>query len=161
MFSNYVLDRTRALGYVHLQMERIYHRFELWEECRAGMWRDLSDTEARKYFNKALSMINNTFIFYLYMLRVIKKWKYSCEHNLTSEKSNRIAWIGQAACCMATGSPEHITRRAWGVAMANKRDIANVAARRAIGIWEENYKKENTVLCGKLGEQGVFQWNTR
>ena len=31
------------------------------------------------------------------MMRVISEWKYSCEHNLTNESLNRIAYIGQAA----------------------------------------------------------------
>ena len=36
---------------------------------------------------------------------MITEWKYSCEHYLTNRAMNRIAWLGQASMCYATGVP--------------------------------------------------------
>jgi len=37
--------------------------------------------------------------------RVLAEWVRSCEHYLSNERMNRIAWLGQAAMCIATGVP--------------------------------------------------------
>jgi hypothetical protein len=37
--------------------------------------------------------------------RVISEWVHSCEHYLTNKAMNRIAWLGQASVCIATGVP--------------------------------------------------------
>lgn len=73
------------------------------------------------------------------MIRVINEWKYSCEHNLTCVSSNRIAWIGQAAVCIATGAPESCTRAGWYQLEEKTRIQANKAAQIAIDLWESNY----------------------
>jgi hypothetical protein len=39
------------------------------------------------------------------LIKVLKDWPHSCEHNLTNENMNRIAWLGQAAMCVITGIP--------------------------------------------------------
>jgi hypothetical protein len=36
---------------------------------------------------------------------VLRDWPNSTEHNLTNDRMNRIAWLGQAAMCYATGIP--------------------------------------------------------
>ena len=41
--------------------------------------------------------------FELALNRVVSEWVYSCEHYLTNERMNRIAWLGQASLCIETG----------------------------------------------------------
>ena len=71
------------------------------------------------------------------MLRVVNEWPLSCEHNLTAD-CNRQAWIGQAACCLALGVPEDITREAWHMLTQSQQDEANRKADEAILVWEEH-----------------------
>jgi hypothetical protein len=71
------------------------------------------------------------------MLKVIKQWPISCEHNLTDFSINRKAWIGHAACCLALNVPENITRMAWHHLTEKQQDEANEKARIAIKIWEK------------------------
>jgi len=70
---------------------------------------------------------------------VVKEWPNACEQNLTNTNINRRAWVGHAACCLAFGCPEYITREAWGFLSDKQRDDANKQADYAIMIWEENY----------------------
>jgi hypothetical protein len=71
------------------------------------------------------------------MLKAIDLWPVSCEHNLSCTGMNRQAWIGHAACCIATGCPEHITRLAWHTLTQKQQDEANAKADFAIKTWEE------------------------
>ena len=80
-------------------MERIYHTWEKWECYPAGFYEDnppegMTKEEAiRKYVEllKDLDLFGET------LEHVISEWKHSCEHYLTNERMNRIAWLGQAA----------------------------------------------------------------
>lgn len=70
------------------------------------------------------------------MLQVADKWKYSCEHNLSNKTQNRKAWIGHAACALALGCPEDITREAWSYLTEEQQQRANDEAQKAIKYWE-------------------------
>ena len=78
------------------------------------------------------------------MLKVIEKWPYSCEHNLTDTSQNRKAWIGHAACALALGCPEDITRAAWAKLSDDQQNKANQKAQDAINIWVEKHLEK---LC--------------
>lgn len=76
-----------------------------------------------------------------FMQRVVREWEYSCENALTDYSLNRKAWVGHAACALALGIPENITREAWGKLTDEQRILANREAERAILWWEQNYAK--------------------
>lgn len=117
-------------------MNRIYHHYEKLEETAHGMWRTVCGEEMRRLDSAAISFMNNIDDFSAAMLRVVAEWKYSCEHNLTSISSNRIAWIGQAAVCVATGAPESCARVGWYHLKKDLQNKANEAAQYAIDMWE-------------------------
>jgi hypothetical protein len=71
------------------------------------------------------------------MLDVTVQWPISCEQNLSHEEHNRIAWIGQAAVCLALGLPASVTKRCWWYLDKTLQDRANLAAERAIASWAE------------------------
>jgi hypothetical protein len=83
------------------------------------------------------------------MTMVIEQWKYSCEHNLTNMSINRIAYIGQAACCLYANVPSTITMQAWSKVDKKYRDIADSIAKETIEIWEKN-QINKLQLCLKL-----------
>lgn len=39
------------------------------------------------------------------MVDVLREWPNSAEHYLSNDRMNRVAWLGQAAMCYATGVP--------------------------------------------------------
>jgi len=71
---------------------------------------------------------------------------------LTDSNLNRKAWIGHAACAMALGCPEDITREAWGRLTDEQRILANREAERAIQQWERGYAK-SIGLCKQVESQ--------
>lgn len=141
-------------------MKRIYHPFHKWEEIEAGMWESVAGKELSGHLERAVEFTGNAVLYGSYMLKVIKMWPYSCEHNLTDENINRKAWIGHAATALAIGCPEHITRMAWGKLTQQQQDEANDQAQQAIDLWIAEHETKNTGLHQGLGKQGVFQWDT-
>jgi hypothetical protein len=122
-------------------LKRTYHSYDKWEEYHAGMWKSIYGNDKDILLKKAIEFTGNAKLYGSYMVRVISEWPYSCEHNLTCSNMNRQAWIGHAACCLAIGCPEDITRIAWHHLSKNQQDAANLEADRAIKMWEDNNKQ--------------------
>ena len=117
-------------------MNRIYHPWWKWEECRHNMWGSVDNRE--EWLVKAIEFTGDADLYGHWMMEVAKHWRYSCEHNLTHRAQNRKAWIGHAAVAMAIQCPEDIVREAWGHLTDQQREDANEKARIAIEWWEEN-----------------------
>lgn len=88
-------------------MNRIYHTWDKWECYPAGFYDDkpsngMKKDEAEEFYREFLSDPDR---FLKAGLKMIAEWKNSCEHYLTNEKMNRIAWIGQASVCFEAGIP--------------------------------------------------------
>lgn len=120
-----------------IQRVRIYHHYETWEEFKAGMWRSVSPKEEKVFLSQAIVFTGNAVLYGSFMLRVVREWPISCEHNLSCTGMNRQAWVGHAACCLAIACPEHITRAAWHYLTEQQRGDANEQASIAIKTWEQ------------------------
>jgi hypothetical protein len=88
-------------------MNRIYHTWEKWECYPAGFYanrpaKDLTGDECEAIYSELLRDLP---AFNAALKRVIAEWKHSCEHYLTNESMNRIAWLGQSALCISRGIP--------------------------------------------------------
>lgn len=119
-------------------IERIYHPYWRWEEEKSNMWGTSKNRE--EDLQKAIEFTSNHKLYGSYMIEVTKKWKYSCEHNLTNLTQNRRAWIGHAAVALALDIPEDIVRAAWSHLTEQQRIDANNEADKAIKLWEEKHK---------------------
>ena len=103
------------------------------------MWRRVNSRSRKEYLKRAASLMKNTNRFYEAMKRVTDEWIISCEKNLTNNNLNRIAWLGQAACCIASGCPQEITRNIWCTLTEEEQNLANKVAARAILEWESKF----------------------
>lgn len=86
---------------------RVFHQWQDWECFPAGFYSDkppagMTVPECEEAYRAFLADIS---IFEAALIRVTTEWKFSCEHYLTNEKMNRIAWLGQASMCISTGIP--------------------------------------------------------
>jgi len=85
---------------------RIFHTYDKWECYKAGFYNGFMDgmtkTECEEAYKDFLSDLKR---FEDALNHVITEWKHSCEHYLTNASMNRIAWLGQASMCYATGIP--------------------------------------------------------
>lgn len=120
-----------------MAMIRIYHRYELWECWRAGFFWNDSGLSKQELKDKCIQFFLNKKLVEKYMRMVITKWPYSCEHNLTNESMNRVAWLGQAAACLYCKCPSPITMEAWRNIPQASRDEADKIAENIIAEYEK------------------------
>ena len=126
-------------------MKRILHHFSLWEDHKNGFYDNCSGENKKIKLKRAVEMFDSTDLTELNMNRVINEWANSCEHNLTNESMNKIAYIGQAACCIYAGVTSSITMEAWNLLDKDVQKRANGIAESILETWEINQK--NKKLC--------------
>lgn len=89
------------------KLKRIYHTWDKWESFPAGFFDDkppkgMSVEDCLKAYEVFLRDLS---VFERGMREVFAEWPNDCEHNLTNDRMNRIAWLGQSACCKRLGIP--------------------------------------------------------
>lgn len=119
---------------------RIYHPYWLWEDYKAGFYENCSGEQKQIYIEKIIKMFNDEKLTLENMFFVVDNWKYSCEHNLTNNSINSIAYIGQCACCVYCGAPSSITMECWSKLSKEVQKRADKNALEAIKRWKENNK---------------------
>ena len=125
-------------------MNRIYHRYENWECYKNGFF-DSPNGRKEELKEKVIELFSNPKLTEEYMNKVVNEWTYSCEHNLTNISLNRIAWLGQSACCLYAKIPYRVTMETWRYVPPKFQEIANSIADNIIKQYEESLN--NKQLC--------------
>lgn len=118
-------------------MERIYHTWDEWECYPAGFYenkpvnRKLSDDDCKEIYRSLLADIPR---FKDALKLVIEEWPNSCEHYLSNERMNRIAWLGQASLCISEGIPSRY-RGGYMLLADEEKLAADMAALEALNEW--------------------------
>ena len=88
-------------------MKRVFHTWEKWECYPAGLYEDLppAGMTAKEATHAYRDFLRNIPCFEAALERVLAEWPRSCEHYLSNETMNRVAWLGQASMCIATRVP--------------------------------------------------------
>lgn len=86
---------------------RILHTWEKWECYKAGFYAErlpdgITQEEGEERYRKFLA---DPTAFEDALRHITQNWTHSCEHYLTNDRMNRIAWLGQAAAAHAIGMP--------------------------------------------------------
>jgi ParB-like chromosome segregation protein Spo0J len=86
---------------------RIFHTYDKWECYKAGFYNNFPpDGMTKESCESAYrEFLADTGRFSAALEIVVADWKHSCEHYLTNASMNRVAWLGQAAMCQASGVP--------------------------------------------------------
>lgn len=89
------------------ESKRVYHTWEKWECYRAGFYEErppdgMTQDQGEEIYREFLADLAQ---FGAALEIVIQTWKHSCEHYLTNDRMNRIAWLGQASVAQARGIP--------------------------------------------------------
>lgn len=121
-------------------MKKIYHRYEKWEDNKAGMYLLKCDDEDQK-LEKCRELLSNPELLKKYMILTSQNWVFSAEMNMSNKSMNRQAWMGKSACCLYCGAPEYVTARAWKSLTDSQRIKANLVADDVISLWEKNNEK--------------------
>lgn len=88
-------------------MIRVFHTWDKWECYPAGFYEDkppdgLTQEQGESMYREFLADLPR---FETALAGVIVEWRNSCEHYLSNERMNRIAWLGQAAMAYALKIP--------------------------------------------------------
>lgn len=131
-------DEAKTFRTVNTSDEsRIFHTHDKWECHKAGFYANSKDgmkkSEGEEAYREFLSSPQR---FESALTSVITEWKHSCEHYLTNSAMNRIAWLGQAAMCYATGIPS-VFRSGFFLMTQDEQDAANDLALVALNQWME------------------------
>lgn len=122
-------------GPVKIEPDRILHTWDKWECYPAGFYENkkegMTKEECEEAYRAFLSDIPR---FESALERVITEWKNSCQHYLTNENMNRVAWLGQAALCIETGIPS-IFRGGFMLLTDEQQRAANEKALEYLNRW--------------------------
>lgn len=135
-------------------MERIYHTWDEWECYPAGFYenkpkhRNISEGLCKAMYADFLRDIPR---FEAAMEGVLQDWPNSTEHYLSNDRMNRIAWLGQAAMCYATGIPS-VFCGGFNQLTLEEQHAANLAALKYLNKWLES-RGEPTLATLKDAER--------
>lgn len=117
-------------------MKRIYHTWDKWECYPAGFYatRPPEGMTARQAEVLYRDLLRDLPRFASALSRVLAEWPNSCEHYLSNENMNRIAWLGQASMCVEHGI-SHRFRGGFNLLSDDEKLAANNAALIALNSW--------------------------
>jgi ParB-like chromosome segregation protein Spo0J len=114
---------------------RVFHTFDKWECHKAGFYAGfktgMTKKECEEGYREFLADLDK---FREGLEGVMSQWPHSCEHYLTNVAMNRIAWLGQAACCFSTGIPSAF-RSGYSLLTEKQQDAANQLAFEYLNKW--------------------------
>lgn len=132
--------------------DRIFHTHDDWECHKAGFYANqksgLSRAQGEEEYRAFLSDLPR---FGAALDGVISEWRHSCEHYLTNRAMNRIAWLGQAAMCYATGVPASY-RSGFGLLMPEQQDAANDLALTYLNRWLTARDRDEVDMAQATGD---------
>jgi len=88
-------------------MKKIWHPYWKWECFKAGFYSSFSDIGMTKEVaeDQYRDFLSDISLFEETLQLVISEWRYSCEHFLTDQSRNKVAWLGQASITYISGIP--------------------------------------------------------
>ena len=126
-----------------MKIKQIYHHYTKWEDYKCGFY-----SKRETNTDKVFELFNDEYKTKKYMKKVITDWTISCEHNLSNYSMNRVAYIGQAACCIYAGIPSLTTMYAWKFLDYEVQERSNKIAIKNILLWEQNQILKSILLNG-------------
>lgn len=126
--------------------ERIFHTFEKWECHKAGFYGSKKEGMTAEQCEQEYALfLSDENRFKEALNGVINEWVNSCEHYLTNKAMNRIAWLGQAAMCYATGIPSKFCS-GFNLLSPDQQDKANLIALDALNFWMKKYGRSELTI---------------
>ena len=135
-------------------MDRVWHPYYLWEDYKSGFYKSECEYDKDKQIKLSKELFENKKEFENILKKIIKEWKYSCEHNLTNESLNKIAWLGQAACAYKYKISNDISREGYNLLAKKDKIEADKIAEKIYIRWETEYLFN---LDNKSGQLKLFE----
>lgn len=115
--------------------QRIFHTHDKWECFKAGFYASRVEGKTQEQCEIAYrDFLADLGQFRAGLEGVTTEWIHSCQHYLTNKAMNRIAWLGQAACCYKLGIPQEY-RGGYQLLTEEQKDAANRLAHEYLNKW--------------------------
>lgn len=124
-------------------MERIYHPWDKWEDYRNNFHGGVSDYPKDNTLQLYASLLKDTSKFEAALKVILADWKYSCEHNLSNEAMNRVAYLGQASCALVYKVPHNVSMGGYNLLTDQEKVAADAMAQKYLDIWIERQNVES------------------
>ena len=134
-----------------LKMTPIYHPWHKWECYKHGFY---SSEHVDRGKEKYAEFFSSDERFQNGIDSVFSLWIFSCEHFLTNESINRIAWIGQASMCISESVPSKY-RSGFYLLSQRQQQKANLLAMINLKQWMQRYEKGSRVHS-EMEDNGLF-----
>lgn len=134
--------------------DRVFHTYDKWECYKSGFYNTTKDGMNKEQCQEAYrDFLSDTDKFAKTLQCVITEWKHSCEHYLSNNAMNRIAWLGQASACYALGIPA-VFRGGYQLLTEEEQNEANETALIYLNKWlKANGREEVTMEDANSGRQ--------
>lgn len=136
-------------------MERVYYHFKKWEDYKYGFYSNCNGDERELKIQSVIELFTSKSLTECYMRKAIELWNISMDQNLSNKSINRVAYLGQAACCVYNNVPNLVTMEAWKRLTNEDRYRSDLIAIKLIKEWEVNRKLKNTFHHGS--RKGINQ----
>ena len=121
---------------------RVFHTYDKWECHKAGFYAQSVEGKTAAECQAAYrDFLADGIRFRGAAESVTREWAHSCEHYLTNFAMNRIAWIGQAAMCYATGVPSKFCG-GFNLLTDEQQQAANEVALEVLNRWLSSTGRE-------------------
>lgn len=132
--------------------ERILHTWDKWECYRAGFYAERPPNGMTQEQGEAAyyEFLANLERFEKALEGVTSEWTHSCQHYLTNDRMNRIAWLGQASMAYALGIPSGC-RGGYQRLTAEQKYAADQLALRFLNSWLEANDRNPVMRAEALG----------
>lgn len=132
--------------------DRILHTWDKWECYRAGFHAErppngMSHEEGEERYREFLVDLER---FERTLREITAEWKFSCEHYLTNDRMNRVAWLGQASLAKALGIPA-VCRGGYQLLTADQKYAADQMALKYLNAWLVANGRDQRMLGDAVG----------
>lgn len=125
--------------------ERIYHPWHKWECYKHNFFGGVLDYERDNTLELYASLLRDLPSFEAALQTITTEWVHSCEHNLTNEALNRVAWLGQASCALVFNVPHNICMSGYNLLSLEEQKAADAMAQKYLDLWLEKHEYSKKV----------------
>jgi ParB-like chromosome segregation protein Spo0J len=141
-------------GYEPNDKGRIFHTWEKWECYQHGFYAENPPgtiEEGEENYREFLADLSR---FETALQVVTSEWQHSCEHYLTNDRMNRIAWLGQASVAQSLRIPS-VCRGGYTKLTETQQRAADEMALKYLNKWLADTGREVVALEAAYGRTEV------
>lgn len=126
-------------------MKRVFHPYDKWEDYHHNFYGGILDYDKDDTLGLYASLLRDLSAFEAALIEITTNWRFSCEHNLTNENMNRIAYLGQASCALVYNVPHNVSMGGYNLLTKEEQEAADKLAEKYLNLWLEKYEHTKEV----------------